>query len=113
MYTASSSSLASCTGVGTARLLPTGVVWPLETLKGSDVDGGVVHVIPVGRSLDKEGVSRLVCEASRDYVGPITVSYIVTNDKIQDRTNHSSGFSRDIAFVTLAEAARVTVSPES
>ena len=77
------------------------------------MDGGVVQVIPVGRSLDKEGVSRLVFEASWDYVGPIIVSYIVTNDKIQDRTNHSSGVSRDIAFVTLAEAVRVTVSPES
>ena len=33
------------------------------------MDGGVVQVIPVGRSLDKEGISQLVCAAGWDYVG--------------------------------------------
>ena len=42
------------------------------------MDGGVVQVIPVGRSLD-EGVSQLVCAAAWDFVGPIVVSYVVTN----------------------------------
>ena len=42
------------------------------------MDGGVVQVIPVGRSLD-EGVSQLVCAAAWDFVGPIVVPYAVTN----------------------------------
>ena len=46
------------------------------------MDGGVVQVIPVGRSLDK-GVSQLVCAAAWDYVGPIVVSYVVTNDVVR------------------------------
>ena len=41
--------------------------------------GGVVQVIPVGRSLDKEGVSQLACAAAWDFVGPIVVPYVVTN----------------------------------
>ena len=40
---------------------------------------GVVQVVPVGRSLNKEGVSQLVFAAAWDYVGPIVVSYVVTN----------------------------------
>ena len=43
------------------------------------MDGGVVQVIPVGRSLDEEGVSQLVCAAAWDFVGPIVVPYVVTN----------------------------------
>ena len=41
--------------------------------------GGVVQVIPVGRSLDKEGVSQLACAAAWDFVGPIVVPWVVTN----------------------------------
>ena len=41
--------------------------------------GGVVQVIPVGRSLDKEGVSQSVSAAAWDFVGPIVVPYVVTN----------------------------------
>ena len=52
----------------------------LKTLNGGGVDGGVVQVIPVGRSLDKEArVSQLVCAAAWDFVGSIVVSYVVTN----------------------------------
>ena len=43
------------------------------------MDGGVIQVIPVSRSLDEEGVSQLVCVAAWDFVGPIVVSYVVTN----------------------------------
>ena len=43
------------------------------------MDGGDVQVIPVGRSLDEEGVSQLVCAAAWDFVGPIVVSCVVTN----------------------------------
>ena len=37
------------------------------------MDGGVVQVIPVGRSLDEGGVSQLVCAAAWDFVGPTVV----------------------------------------
>ena len=43
------------------------------------MDGRVVQVIPVGRSLDEEGVSPLFCAAAWDFVGPIVVPYVVTN----------------------------------
>ena len=43
------------------------------------MDGGVVQVIPVGCSLDEEGISQLVCVAAWDFVGPIVVFYVVTN----------------------------------
>ena len=43
------------------------------------MDGGVVQVIPVGRSVDEEGVSQLVSAAAWDFVDPIVVSYVVTN----------------------------------
>ena len=43
------------------------------------MDSGVVQVVPVGRSLDEEGVSLLVDVAAWDFVGPIVVSYGVTN----------------------------------
>ena len=43
------------------------------------MDGDVVQVIPVGRSLDKEGVSQLACAAAWDFAGPIVVPYVVTN----------------------------------
>ena len=43
------------------------------------MDGCVVQVIPVGRSLDKEGVSQSVSAAAWDFVGPIVVPYVVTN----------------------------------
>ena len=43
------------------------------------MDGGIVQVIPVGRRLDEEGVSQLVCAAAWDFVGPIVVPYVVTN----------------------------------
>ena len=44
------------------------------------MDGGVVQVIPVGRSLDEEGVSQLVCAAAWNFVGPVVVSYVVNYD---------------------------------
>ena len=40
------------------------------------MDGGVVQVIPVGCSLDEEGISQLVCVAAWDFVGPIVVPYV-------------------------------------
>ena len=43
------------------------------------MDGGVVQMVPVGSSLNKEGVSQLVCAAAWDCVGPIVISYIATN----------------------------------
>ena len=43
------------------------------------MDGGVAKVTPVGRSLDEEGVSQLVCAAAWDFVGPIVVPFVVTN----------------------------------
>ena len=43
------------------------------------MDSGVAQVIPVGRSLGEEGVSQLVCAAAWDFVGPMVVSYVVTN----------------------------------
>ena len=42
-------------------------------------DGDVVQVIPVGRSLDKEGVSWMVYSSALDYAGPIVFYFIVTN----------------------------------
>ena len=48
----------------------------LITLNGGGVDGGVVQVIPVGCSLDEEGVSQLVCVSAWDFVGPIVVPYV-------------------------------------
>ena len=43
------------------------------------MDGGVIQVIPVSRSLDEEGVSQLVCVAVWNFVGPNVVPYVVTN----------------------------------
>ena len=43
------------------------------------MDGGIVQVIPVGRSLDEEGVSQLVCAAAWSFVSSIVVPYVVTN----------------------------------
>ena len=48
----------------------------------SGVDGGVVQVIPVSSSLDKEGVSQMVFAAGWDYVGPVVVLFVVTNGVI-------------------------------
>ena len=50
----------------------------------SGMDGGVVLVIPVSSSLDKEGVSQMVCAAGWDNVGPVVVPFVVTNGIICD-----------------------------
>ena len=43
------------------------------------MDGDVVQVIPVGRSLDKEGISQVCLCGSVGHVGPTVVSYAVTS----------------------------------
>ena len=45
-----------------------GRCWGLEALDGGGEDGCVVQMVPVGRSLHKEGVSQLVCAAAWDCV---------------------------------------------
>ena len=66
-----------------------------ETLTGGCVDGGV---IPGGRSLDK-GVSQLVCAAAAwNFVGPIVVSYAVTNGVSCDVARLLSGSNESVGF---------------
>ena len=68
------------------------------------MDGGVVQVIPVGRSLD-EGVSQLVCAAAWDFVGPVVVSYVVTNGvgcnvvRLLSRSNEPARFLLGQKFI--------------
>ena len=59
-----------------------GRYWSLKTLNGGSVDGGVVQVIPVGRSVDEEGVSQLVCAAAWDFVGPIPYLFLMQSQMV-------------------------------
>ena len=69
------------------------------------MDGGIVQVIPVGRRLDEEGVSQLVCAAAWDFVGPIVVPYVVTNGlgcdmvRLLSCSNEFAGFLLSQKFI--------------
>ena len=69
------------------------------------MDGGFVQVIPVGRSVDEEGVSQLVSAAAWDFVDPIVVSYVVTNGvgcnvtRLLSRSNEPARFLLGQKFI--------------
>ena len=77
----------------------------LKTLNGGSMDGCDVQVISVGRSLNKEGVSQLVCAAAWDFVDPIVVPCVVTNGvgcnvvRLLSCSNEFAGFLLSQKFI--------------
>ena len=62
------------------------------------MDGGVVQVVPVGCCLGK-GVSHLICAASWNNEGPISVSRVVTSSVSCDVSRLSLGSNESTRFL--------------